>query len=202
MAENTLERRSERTRTTKETDISLTLCLDGSGQVEIDTGIPFVDHMLDLFARHGLFDLTVKASGDLAVDYHHTVEDLGIVLGEAFKEALGDKKGIVRYGFFLLPMDETLVRVALDLSNRPLFVYKVEAPVLMVRDFNIALFKEFFQAFANSCGANLHLCLEYGEEPHHVAEALFKGFARALDMATRVDPRQADSLPSTKGLLT
>jgi imidazoleglycerol-phosphate dehydratase len=202
MAENTLERRSERKRTTKETDISLTLCLDGTGQSKIDTGIPFVDHMLDLFARHGLFDLTVEASGDLAVDYHHTVEDLGIVLGEAFKEAMGDKKGIVRYGFFLLPMDETLVRVALDLSNRPLFVYKVEAPVLFVRDFNIALFKEFFQAFANSCGANLHLCLEYGEEPHHVAEALFKGFARALDMATRVDPRQADSLPSTKGLLT
>ncbi|MEM8550696.1 MAG: imidazoleglycerol-phosphate dehydratase HisB [Verrucomicrobiota bacterium] len=202
MAEDNLTRSAQRERKTKETEISLGLLVDGSGQAEVDTGIAFLDHMLELFARHGLFDVTVKASGDLDVDYHHTVEDLGIVLGEALKEALGDKKGIVRYGFFILPMDETLVRVALDLSNRPLMVYQVETPVLMVRDFNIGLLKEFFQALTNSAGMNLHIKLEYGEEPHHVAEAIFKGFARALDMATRVDPRQADSLPSTKGLLT
>jgi len=202
MADETLARQAERQRKTTETDITLSLCVDGTGKAEVDTGIAFVDHMLELFARHGLFDLTVKSVGDLDVDYHHTVEDLGIVLGEALKEALGEKKGIVRYGFFLLPMDETLVRVALDLSNRPLFVWQVDTPVLFVRDFNIALFKEFFQGFANSMGANLHIKLEYGEEPHHVAEGVFKAFARALDMATRIDPRQADSLPSTKGLLT
>ncbi len=202
MAEESQARQAERQRKTTETDISLSLSVDGTGKAEVDTGIPFVDHMFELFARHGLFDLTATASGDLDVDYHHTVEDLGIVLGEALKEALGDKKGIVRYGFFLLPMDETLVRVALDLSNRPLFVWQVDTPVLFVRDFNIGLFKEFFQGFANSMGANLHIKLEYGEEPHHVAEGIFKAFARALDMATRVDPRQADSLPSTKGLLT
>lgn len=194
-------RTATRERNTSETQIALTLAIDGTGQAEAATGIAFLDHMLELFARHGMFDLTVKATGDLDVDFHHTVEDLGIVLGEALKEALGDKKGIVRYGFFYLPMDETLARVVLDLSNRPLFVYQVDTPVLMVRDFNIGLLKEFFQGFANSAGSNLHVKLEYGEEPHHVAEAIFKGFARALNMATRVDPRQADSLPSTKGML-
>jgi imidazoleglycerol-phosphate dehydratase len=189
-------------RSTAETTIKLTLLIDGKGRSVVETGIPFLDHMLTLFARHGLFDLSVHAQGDLAVDYHHTVEDVGLVLGQAFKKALGDKCGIRRYGFFILPMDECLARVALDLSNRPLFVYDVEIGNPMVRDFNIGLVKEFFQAFANEVGANLHMKLEYGDEPHHIAEALFKCCARALDAATSIDPRQADSLPSTKGLLT
>lgn len=193
---------SEITRETKETQITLQLDLDGCGECEIDTGIAFFDHMLTLLARHGMLDLNVKATGDLGVDYHHTVEDVGLVFGQALKEALGDKKGIYRYGFFILPMDECLSRVAIDLSNRPFFVYDVNVRNWMVRDFNIALVKEFFQAVANATGANLHMKLEYGDEPHHIAECLFKAFARALDAAKQVDARQADSLPSTKGLLT
>lgn len=189
------------TRNTAETQIQLTLNLDGHGNAEVNTGIPFLDHMLTLFARHGLFDLKVQATGDIEVDYHHTVEDTGIVLGEAVKEAMGDKKGMRRYGFFLLPMDESLARVALDLSNRVVFVYDVVASNVMVRDFNICLVKEFWQGFAMAVGANLHIKLEYGEEPHHIAEAIFKGTSRALDMATQIDPRQADSLPTTKGKL-
>lgn len=189
-------------RDTKETQIALTLNIDGSGQADVDTGVPFFDHMLTLFARHGLFDLAVKATGDVEVDYHHTVEDVGIVLGQAIRQSLGEKLGITRYGFFLLPMDECLARCALDLSNRPFLVYQVEATVRMVRDFNIGLCREFFQAIANEGGMNLHLSLEYGDEPHHIAESLFKAFGRALDMATQIDPRQVDSLPSTKGKLT
>ncbi|MBT65508.1 imidazoleglycerol-phosphate dehydratase HisB [Coraliomargarita algicola] len=190
------------TRNTKETQIQMELNVDGSGVSEIDTGIPFFDHMLTLFAKHGLFDLKVKATGDLDVDYHHMVEDTGIVLGQLVKKALGDKRGIRRYGFFLLPMDESLARVVLDLSNRQAFVYKVAYQFPMVRDFNIVLVKEFFQAFANEAACNLHINLEYGEEPHHIAEAIFKAFARALDVATSVDPRMADALPSTKGTLS
>lgn len=190
------------TRNTKETQISIELAIDGNGVSEIETGIPFLDHMLTLFARHGFFDLKVKATGDLEVDYHHTVEDTGIVLGQVLKQALGEKRGIRRYGYFLLPMDESLARVALDLSNRPAFVYKVDYKDAMVRDFNIGLVKEFFQAFANEAGCNLHINLEYGEEPHHIAEAIFKGFARALDMATTLDPRLGDAIPSTKGSLS
>ncbi|MGB0263244.1 MAG: imidazoleglycerol-phosphate dehydratase HisB [Opitutales bacterium] len=189
-------------RNTKETQIAIELNLDGTGLSEIDTGIPFFDHMLTLLAKHGLFDLKLKATGDIDVDYHHMVEDTGIVLGQLLKEALGEKRGIRRYGFFLLPMDESLARVALDLSNRQAFVYKVNFEFPMVRDFNIVLIKEFFQAFANEAACNLHINLEYGEEPHHIAEAIFKGFARALDMATTVDPRMGDALPSTKGTLT
>jgi imidazoleglycerol-phosphate dehydratase len=189
-------------RDTKETKISLKLALDGSGQSAVDTGIPFLDHMLDLVARHGLFDLDIKAKGDLAVDYHHTVEDVGIVLGQAVKEAIGDKRGLRRYGFFIAPMDECLARVAMDLSNRPVLVYKVAADNLMIRDFNLGLVKEFFQGFTNAVGANLHIALEYGEEPHHIAECIFKAFAKALDMATQIDPRATGALPSTKGLLT
>ncbi len=189
-------------RDTKETKISLKLTLDGSGQSAVDTGIPFLDHMLDLVARHGLFDLEVKAKGDLAVDYHHTVEDVGIVLGEAVKMAIGDKRGLRRYGFFIAPMDECLSRVALDLSNRPVLVYKVAADNLMIRDFNLGLVKEFFQGFTNAVGANVHIALEYGEEPHHIAECVFKAFAKALDAATQIDPRATGTLPSTKGLLT
>ena len=190
------------TRNTKETQIEMELNVDGTGVSAIDTGIPFFDHMLTLFAKHGLFDLTVKATGDIDVDYHHMVEDTGIVLGQALKQALGDKGGIRRYGFFLLPMDESLARVALDLSNRQAFVYNVDYQFPMVRDFSIVLVKEFFQAFANDAACNLHINLEYGEEPHHIAEAIFKGFARALDMATTVDPRLGGALPSTKGTLS
>ena len=190
------------TRNTKETRIEMELNLDGSGVSEIDTGIPFFDHMLTLFSRHGLFDLKVKAEGDIEADYHHTVEDTGIVLGQLLKEALGEKRGIRRYGFFLLPMDESLARVALDLSNRPAFVYKVDYKDAMVRDFSIGLVKEFFQSVANEAACNLHINLEYGEEPHHIAEAIFKCFARALDAATTVDPRLGDALPSTKGTLS
>ena len=178
------------------------LNVDGTGVSEIETGIPFFDHMLTLFAKHGLFDLKVKATGDTEVDYHHMVEDTGIVLGQVVKEALTEKRGIRRYGFFLLPMDESLARVSLDLSNRQAFVYRVDYQFPMVRDFNIVLVKEFFQAFANEAACNLHINLEYGEEPHHIAEAIFKAFARALDAATTIDPRMGDALPSTKGTLS
>jgi imidazoleglycerol-phosphate dehydratase len=186
-------------RQTAETDITLTLAVDGRGAAQIDTGVPFFDHMLTLFAKHGLFDLSVKAVGDVAVDYHHTVEDVGLVLGQAFKEALGDKVGIKRYGFFLLPMDESLARVVIDVGGRPHLVYEANPPTMYVRDFNIVLVKEFFRAFSNALGANLHVSVPYGEEPHHVAEAIFKGLARALDAATQIEPRAADQLPSTKG---
>lgn len=189
------------TRKTAETDIALTLAIDGQGKSTIETGIPFFDHMLTLFAKHGLFDLTVKAKGDVEVDYHHTVEDVGLVLGQAFKEALGDKRGIRRYGFFLLPMDESLARIVVDVGGRPVLVYEANAPTMFVRDFNIILVKEFCRAFSNALGCNLHVHLVYGEEPHHVAEAIFKGLARALDAATQIDPRAADALPSTKGQL-
>lgn len=186
-------------RKTAETDIALSLVIDGRGRSEIDTGVPFFDHMLTLFAKHGLFDLTVKAKGDVEVDYHHTVEDVGLVLGQAFKEALGDKVGIKRYGFFILPMDESLARIVVDVGGRPHLVYEANAPTMFVRDFNIILVKEFCRAFSNALGANLHVQLVYGEEPHHVAEAIFKCLARALDMATQIEPRAADQLPSTKG---
>ena len=186
-------------RKTAETDIALTLSVDGRGAAKIDTGVPFFDHMLTLFAKHGLFDLTVKAQGDVDVDYHHTVEDVGLVLGQAFKEALGDKVGIKRYGYFILPMDESLARIVVDVGGRPHLVYEANAPTMFVRDFNIILVKEFCRAFSNALGANLHVQLVYGEEPHHVAEAIFKCLARALDVATQIEPRAADQLPSTKG---
>lgn len=186
-------------RKTAETDIVLTLAVDGAGASSIETGVPFFDHMLTLFAKHGLFDLTVKAKGDVDVDYHHTVEDVGLVLGQAFKEALGDKIGIRRYGFFFLPMDESLARVVVDVGGRPHLVYDANVPTMFVRDFNIVLVKEFCRAFSNALGANLHVQLIYGEEPHHVAEAIFKGLARALDAATQIELRAADQLPSTKG---
>jgi imidazoleglycerol-phosphate dehydratase len=193
------DRKANLTRKTAETDIALTLAVDGAGRSKIDTGVPFFDHMLTLFAKHGLFDLEVRCKGDVEVDYHHTVEDVGLVLGDAFKQALGEKLGIKRYGFFLLPMDESLARVVVDIGGRPHLVYQVEAPTQFVRDFNIVLVKEFCRAFSNALGANLHVTLEYGEEPHHVAEAIFKGLARAMDAATQIEPRAADQLPSTKG---
>lgn len=192
---------ARRERRTAETQIELTLNLDGSGRSEVDTGIAFFDHMLTLFARHGLFDLAVKARGDLQVDYHHTVEDVGIVLGEALKLALGEKLGIRRYGHIYLPMDECLARVVLDLGNRALLVYQVDAAQVYIRDFNIQLVREFFQALSNSLGANIHIALLYGDEPHHIAEAIFKGFGRALDSATQIDPRWEGQLPTTKALL-
>lgn len=188
-------------RRTAETDIQLTLNLDGRGKAQVDTGIPFFDHMLTLWAKHGRFDLQVQAKGDVAVDYHHTVEDVGLVLGEACRQALGDKRGIVRYGFFLLPMDESLARVALDLSGRACLVYDVVAPTMFVRDFNLILVKEFCRAFSNALACNLHVKLECGEEPHHIAEAIFKALGRALDAAVQIDPRLEGELPSTKGLL-
>ena len=198
MAKGNPQRVATLSRKTAETDIALTLAIDGRGEARVDTGVPFFDHMLTLFAKHGLFDLTVKARGDVAVDYHHTVEDVGLVLGGAFKAALGDKVGIRRYGFFILPMDESLARVVVDVGGRPHLVYQVEAPTMFVRDFNIVLVKEFCRAFSNALGANLHVQLIYGEEPHHVAEAIFKALARALDAATQIEPRAADLLPSTK----
>jgi len=190
------------TRKTNETDIEVSLNLDGIGSGKIASGIPFFDHMLELFSKHGFFDLNINAKGDIDIDYHHLVEDMGITLGQAFKKALGDKSGIKRYGFFILPMDETLVTVALDLSNRAFLVYEANIPISMVRDFNILLFKEFFQAFANEAGCNLHIILEHGKEPHHIAEAMFKGFAKALDLATQVEPRLDGGVPSTKGTLS
>jgi len=195
-------RTAEVNRDTQETQIKINLGLDGTGQGEIATGIPFLDHMLTLFSRHGFFDLSIKAEGDIQVDYHHLVEDMGISLGQAFREALGDKSGIKRYGFFVLPMDETLVTVALDLSNRGFLVFEADLSVSLVRDFNVQLFKEFFQAFANEVACNLHIRLEHGDEPHHVAEAIFKGFAKSLDIATQIEPRLEGRIPSTKGTLS
>lgn len=188
-------------RNTAETQISLRLNLDGTGSADIATGIPFFDHMLTLLARHGLMNLSVRATGDTDVDYHHTVEDVGIVLGTALKQALGDKLGIRRYGFFIAPMDECLARVALDIGGRPYFVYDVPAANPMIRDFNICLVREFFLAIANTLGANLHIKLEYGEEPHHIAESVFKCFAKALMSACEINPRAAGILPSTKEVL-
>ena len=195
-------RTAEISRDTQETKISLKLNIEGTGKAEIETGVAFLDHMLQLFARHGYFDLSVSAKGDLEVDYHHLVEDMGIAMGQAVKQALSEKAGIQRYGFFILPMDETLVTVAMDVSNRGYLNYKVECQNSQVRDFNIHLFKEFFQAFANEVACNLHIRLEHGQEPHHIAEAIFKGFAKALDMATRPEPRLAGLVPSTKGTLS
>ncbi|MGH8017037.1 MAG: imidazoleglycerol-phosphate dehydratase HisB [Opitutaceae bacterium] len=192
---------AERNRNTAETRIALKLNVDGRGESKIETGVPFFDHLLTLLARHAMFDLEVKVDGDVEVDYHHTVEDAGITLGEALREAIGDKRGMARYGFFILPMDECLARVAVDLGGRPFLAYECAPASLYVRDFNILLVKEFFRAFSNAVGANVHAKLEYGEEPHHAAECLFKCLARALDAACRLDLRAEDQVPSTKGVL-
>jgi len=201
MAKGTSKRIATVSRKTAETDISIALSIDGTGESKIGTGVAFFDHMLSLFAKHGLFDLTIKAKGDVDVDYHHTVEDVGLVLGQAFKKALGEKLGIRRYGFFLLPMDESLARVVVDVGGRPQLEYRVEAKSMFVRDFNLVLVKEFCRAFSNALGANLHVELLYGEEPHHIAEAIFKGLGKAFDAATQIEPRAAKLLPSTKGSL-
>jgi imidazoleglycerol-phosphate dehydratase len=187
-------------RVTKETRIKLAIDLDGTGQAKVCTSVPFLDHMLDLFARHGLFDLEVEASGDIDIDFHHTVEDIGIVLGQAIKEALGDKKGIRRYGQATVPMDETLASVATDLSGRPYMVYNVRLPKVKIGEFDVELAREFFQALVNNLGANLHINVMYGDNVHHILEACFKATARALDMATQLDPR-IEGVLSTKGKL-
>ncbi|MEK9772666.1 MAG: imidazoleglycerol-phosphate dehydratase HisB [Opitutae bacterium] len=189
-------------RNTSETQISLELLIDGSGKNEISTGVPFLDHMLELFSKHGFFDLKILAKGDIEIDYHHLVEDLGIALGQAFSQALGDKSGIKRYGYFIAPMDETLVTTSVDLSNRPYLFWQVLVKNNLVRDFNIQLLKEFFQSFANEVACNLHIRLEHGDEPHHVAEGIFKSLAKCLDMATSSEPRLEGKVPSTKGTLS
>ena len=187
-------------RVTKETRIRLSIDLDGTGVGKICTSVPFLDHMLDLFARHGLFNLEIEAQGDIDIDFHHTVEDIGIVLGQAIKEALGDKKGIRRYGQATVPMDETLASVATDLSGRPYLTYNVSLPKIKIGDFDVELAREFCQALVNNLGANLHINVMYGDNVHHVLEACFKGVARALDMATQLDPRIVGVM-STKGKL-
>ncbi len=187
-------------RITKETRIKLSLTVDGSGIAKICTSVPFLDHMLNLFARHGLFDLDVEACGDIDIDFHHTVEDIGIVLGEAFKQALGDKKGIRRYGQASVPMDETLASVAVDISGRPYLVYHVNLPKVKIGDFDVELAREFFQAFVSHCGLNLHINVMYGDNVHHIIEACFKAFARAMDSASQLDPR-VEGVMSTKGIL-
>lgn len=189
-------------RQTKETDISLRLTIDGSGKYKIDTPIPFFTHMLEAFAKHGLFDIELRAAGDIDVDYHHTIEDVGLVLGEAFRQAVGNKKGMRRYGHFTLPMDETLCTVAVDFCDRPAVVY--QTPMRKGRignDFDIELVPEFFNGFANAARINLHVLTHYGKNKHHMVEASFKAFARAIDMATSLDPRIKGVLPSTKGKL-
>lgn len=185
-------------RETRETKIQARLNLDGEGRAKIRTGIPFLDHMLELFARHSLVDLDVRARGDLAVDYHHTVEDVGLVLGQVLDRALGDRRGIVRYGSAVLPMDESLSRVALDLGGRPYLVYDVPLRRRKIRDFDLGLLEEFFQAFVVQGRMNLHIKNLYGREPHHVFESVFKGVARALGAAVARDPR-VKGVPSSKG---
>lgn len=188
------------TRNTKETQISLTLNLDGNGLSAISTGVGFFDHMLTLFAAHSMLDLNIDAQGDLHIDGHHTVEDVGIVLGQAFVQALGDKQGIRRYGHFTLPMDETLATVAIDFSGRPCFVYRVGFQTPKIGLFDTELVHEFWQGFVNTAKCNLHLILHYGENSHHIAEALFKAAARSVRMAVERDSRQS-GVPSTKGML-
>ena len=194
-------RNAEIIRNTKETKIALTLDLDGSGQADIQSGCGFLDHMLTLFARHGDFDLTVRCDGDTEVDYHHSVEDIGIALGQAFTKALGDKRGICRYGQFLLPMDETLILCACDLSGRDYLGWAVELPAEKVGDFDSELGKEFWLGFVRNCPASIHIREMAGENTHHILEAIFKGLGRCLKGAVAMDPKHAGEIPSTKGVL-
>jgi imidazoleglycerol-phosphate dehydratase len=188
-------------RRTKETSIEVSVSLDGSGKAELKTGVGFFDHMLDQLARHSLIDIAVKAEGDLHIDDHHTVEDVGIALGQALLKALGEKRGLVRYADSLLPMDETLTRAAIDVSGRPFLVFKVEFPTEKIGMFDTQLVREFFQAFAGNGGLTLHIENLYGANSHHIAESCFKAVARALGAAIAIDPRQSDRVPSTKGAL-
>jgi imidazoleglycerol-phosphate dehydratase len=197
---NSQARTAEITRETRETQISISLNLDGTGARDISTSIPFLDHMLELFARHSLIDLKVRAKGDREVDDHHLVEDLGIVLGDCIDRALGDRRGIRRYGFFILPMDEALTRVALDLSGRPYLVYSIKNDRDFVGQFDIRLVEEFFRSVCNQVKMNLHILNEYGDENHHIVESVFKAFARAMRMAVEHDPRD-EGIPSSKGVI-
>lgn len=193
-------RKAEITRETRETQITLSIDLDGSGEGVIDTGIGFFNHMLELLKKHALIDLTVKAKGDLDVDYHHTVEDVGLVLGQALNQALGDRKGIVRYGFASVPMDEALCETSIDLGGRPFLVFSSGKKHLMIRDFEVKLVEEFFRALSVEGRMNIHLREIYGDETHHVCEGVFKSFARALRQAASADPREK-GVPSSKGVL-
>jgi imidazoleglycerol-phosphate dehydratase len=194
-------RRASVERKTRETRISASINLDGSGSHEIATGIGFLDHMLEQLSRHSLIDLALKADGDLHIDFHHTTEDSGYVVGEAVAKALGDRRGIARWGDALIPMDETLTRVALDISGRPYLVWKVAFSRPKLGEMDTELFKEWFQAFAQSAGVTLHVDNLYGENNHHIVESCYKGLARALRQAVAIDPRRADAVPSTKGVL-
>jgi imidazoleglycerol-phosphate dehydratase len=195
-----MPRTADITRNTKETQISLSLNLDGAGKVAVATGVGFFDHMLDLLGRHALVDLNVQAKGDLHIDAHHTVEDVGIVLGQALEKALGDKRGVYRYGWAFVPMDESLAQIAVDLSGRPAFVFNVPFKGPKIGEFDTELVEEFFKSVANAGRMNLHINVPYGSNNHHMAEAIFKGFAKALRQAVGKDPRN-DEVPSTKGSL-
>jgi len=188
-------------RKTNETSIAIAVDLDGNGRYDMDTGIGFLDHMLEQLSRHSLIDLKAEAEGDLHIDAHHTTEDVGIAIGQAVNKALGDRKGINRYGHAYVPMDEALVRVAIDLSNRPYLIWKVKFTQDRLGEMDTELFKEWFQAFAQAAGATLHVECLYGENNHHIIEACFKALARALRQAIEIDPRKADAVPSTKGVL-
>ncbi len=188
-------------RKTKETSIEVTVNLDGGGVYEVSTGIGFLDHMLEQLSRHSLIDLTVKAKGDIHIDFHHTTEDTAIAIGQAVSEALGERTGIVRYGAALVPMDETLTRVALDASNRPYLIWRVSFVRPKIGDMDTELFKEWFQAFSQHAGVTLHIENLYGENSHHIVESCFKGLARSLRAAVAIDPRKSGDVPSTKGVL-
>ncbi|MCJ7774850.1 MAG: imidazoleglycerol-phosphate dehydratase HisB [Desulfobulbaceae bacterium] len=196
-----MKRNSKIDRKTKETEIHLKLNLDGTGLSSVDTGIPFMDHMLTLFTAHGFMDMELTARGDTEIDDHHTVEDLGICLGSALNEALGDKRGIKRYGMATIPMDETLIRVVIDISNRPILSYRVPLKKRTTGTFDVSLMKEFFRALVINAGITMHIDLLAGEEPHHISEAIFKASGRALDQASSLEDRLDGSVPSTKGLL-
>ena len=195
-----MNRKGEVDRKTTETNIHVSLNLDGQGQADIDSGIPFFDHMLTLFTVHGFFDLSLKAEGDIEVDFHHTIEDVGLVLGDSISQALGDRKGIRRYGHAVIPMDDTLAAVTLDLSNRPFLVCNTPESVEFGIPFNPSLTREFFRALVNRSGMNLHINVAYGDNDHHVIEAIFKAFSRALDQAVAMDGR-VSGVPSSKGSL-
>ncbi len=195
-------RQANISRKTRETQIELSLNLDGTGKNAVSTGVGFFDHMLDLLGKHSLIDLNIDAKGDLNVDQHHTVEDVGICIGQALDKAVGNKKGIYRYGWSIVPMDESLAQIALDLSGRPALVFNVQFTSPLVGEFATELVMEFFQAIANNAKMNLHINVPYGSNSHHIAEAIFKGFAKALRQATTIDPRADDAIPSTKGSLS
>jgi imidazoleglycerol-phosphate dehydratase len=195
-----LERQGKIERKTRETDIRIDLTLDGEGHSKVDTSIAFMDHMFELMAAHGYMDINVSAKGDIEVDYHHTVEDLGICLGKAVNDALGEKKGIKRYGQAMIPMDDALANVVIDISNRPYLSYRVSLEEYVTGNFNVRLLEEFFRAFVNHAGITMHIELYYGNDPHHSAEAIFKAFSRSFDKASQREERSKD-VPSTKGIL-